>query len=56
MNTRAVAARALRSARRMDVFSVKSMLSAIARLSREEQLTLYKELKSKLRNEGLLPA
>mmetsp|Transcript_17961 Transcript_17961/g.48312 ORF Transcript_17961/g.48312 Transcript_17961/m.48312 type:complete len:224 (+) Transcript_17961:39-710(+) len=39
---------------RMDVFSVGSMMNTISRLSRDDQILLHRELKSKLKSEGLL--
>ncbi|KAG8468871.1 hypothetical protein KFE25_007389 [Diacronema lutheri] len=37
---------------RMEVFSVNSMLSTISRLSKDDQLVLYRELKAKLKADG----
>lgn len=38
----------------MYVFSVNTMLNTISRLSKEDQLLLYSELKTKLMAEGSL--
>mmetsp|Transcript_2373 Transcript_2373/g.7853 ORF Transcript_2373/g.7853 Transcript_2373/m.7853 type:complete len:133 (+) Transcript_2373:348-746(+) len=39
---------------RMDVFSVGSMLNAISRLSRDDQVQLYRQLKGKLKADGAI--
>lgn len=39
---------------RMDVFSLNSMMTTISRLSRADQVLLYRELKAKLKSEGAL--
>jgi hypothetical protein len=38
----------------MEVFSVHSMMNTIMRLSRDDQVLLYLELKAKLKGDGIL--